>query len=97
MFQIKVVVINEVYFTVVNPGLEVGLCRNALLLNPTNNRTTMLKYFNNNMPLLCYISFTFSGLVAHYYPDWSIHLQYFTLQTNFLYEKPYLRTFLHWI
>jgi hypothetical protein len=32
---------------VANPGLEVRLCRNAVLLNPPNNHITMLKYFNN--------------------------------------------------
>jgi hypothetical protein len=33
-----------VHGTVANPGLEVKSCRNAVLLNPTNNSTTMLRY-----------------------------------------------------
>jgi hypothetical protein len=39
--------------SVVNPGLEVRSCGNAVLLTPLNNRITVLRY--NNMLLLCYI------------------------------------------
>jgi hypothetical protein len=34
--------------TVANHGLEVRLCRYAMLLDPPNNCTTMLRYFNND-------------------------------------------------
>jgi hypothetical protein len=44
---------------VAKPGLEVGSCGNAMLLNPPNSRTTMLKYFDNNMPLLCSVKHLF--------------------------------------
>jgi hypothetical protein len=44
---------------VANPGLEVRSCGNSVLLNPPSNRSTILRYFNNNdnknIPLLCYI------------------------------------------
>jgi hypothetical protein len=39
---------------VASRGLEIRSCVNAILLNPTTNRTTMTRYFNNNKPLLCY-------------------------------------------
>jgi hypothetical protein len=71
--------------SVVDPGLEVRSCRNAVLLIPRNNHTTLVRYFdddddddndNNNMLLLHYVikhfslySSSFSGLAVLYEPD----------------------------
>jgi hypothetical protein len=55
---------------VANPGVEVGSCKNTVLLNPPQNRTTVIRYYCYATVVLyskIFLSYSssFSGLAAH--------------------------------
>jgi hypothetical protein len=89
---------------VAKPDIEVKSGSNTILLNPLNNYTEILRYFNNNMPLLCktvniyiiFLQFQWSGGALLARPEHSplLHPPIQNLPTH-LYLSTYNQLCLH--